>query len=129
MPPSPSLRRTFSSPTVRSSPYPATLSVSSSSLNSQSATAARGGGSHRRSTGSETSNRRVLAEIDWWTVTEGQLDLEVDAPSGNIATPVIDHVTFAAFTPEFESIWFTGFPTSPEVCVADDTNWSNVQCI
>lgn len=54
----PSLRRTASSPAVpRSSPY--TLAV-------------RGNAAHRRSSGSETSGRRVLADIDWWTVTEGQ---------------------------------------------------------
>lgn len=54
----PSLRRTASTPAVpRSSPY--TLAV-------------RGNAAHRRSSGSETSGRRVLADIDWWTVTEGQ---------------------------------------------------------
>jgi hypothetical protein len=61
----PSLRRTLSSPSVRSSPY------------SNGLLAARGGG-HRRSSGSETSNRRVLAEIEWWKVTDGQCDSDVD---------------------------------------------------
>lgn len=55
----PSLRRTASTPLVRASPY------------SSSPLAARGNG-HRRSSGSETSNRRVLADIEWWRVTEGQ---------------------------------------------------------
>ena len=55
----PSLRRTLSTPVVRASPY------------STSPLAARGNG-HRRSSGSETSNRRVLADIEWWRVTEGQ---------------------------------------------------------
>jgi hypothetical protein len=55
----PSLRRTASTPVVRASPY------------SSSPLAARGNG-HRRSSGSETSNRRVLADIEWWRVTEGQ---------------------------------------------------------
>ena len=58
----PSLRRTVSNPpVVRSSPY------------STAVLSARGGG-HRRSSGSDTSTRRVLADIDWWKVTEGQCD-------------------------------------------------------
>lgn len=60
----PSLRRTTSSPTVRSSPY-------SSALNGVQA--ARGHG-HRRSSGSDTVGRRVLADIEWWRVTDGQCD-------------------------------------------------------
>ncbi|KAJ3522788.1 hypothetical protein NMY22_g11736 [Coprinellus aureogranulatus] len=60
----PSLRRTSSSPGVRSSPY-------SSALNS--AQGARGHG-HRRSSGSNTTTRRVLADIEWWRVTDGQCD-------------------------------------------------------
>ncbi|CAA7270918.1 unnamed protein product [Cyclocybe aegerita] len=55
----PSLRRTASSPAVRLSPY------TSGSL------VARGHGP-RRSSGSETSSRRVLADIEWWRVTDGQ---------------------------------------------------------
>ncbi|KAF5358487.1 hypothetical protein D9756_001341 [Leucocoprinus leucothites] len=62
----PSLRRTASSPSVRSSPYHP----------SSSALAARAR-ECRRSTASETSNRRVLADIDWWRVTEGQCDPNV----------------------------------------------------
>ena len=61
----PSLRRTLSSPSVRSSPYSNGLLV------------ARGGG-HRRSSGSETTNRRVLADIEWWKVTDGQCDTDAD---------------------------------------------------
>ena len=59
----PSLRRTASSPAVRSSPY------------SNGAVAARGHG-HRRSSGSETTSRRVLADIEWWRVSDGQYDQE-----------------------------------------------------
>ncbi|KAF9052173.1 hypothetical protein BDP27DRAFT_1433897 [Rhodocollybia butyracea] len=67
----PSLRRSVSSPVVhaRSSPYP-TLS------SSNSGPATRPGHSHRRSSGSETATRRVLADIEWWRVSEGQRDLE-----------------------------------------------------
>ncbi|KAF9448014.1 hypothetical protein P691DRAFT_801424 [Macrolepiota fuliginosa MF-IS2] len=62
----PSLRRTASSPVVRSSPY-------SSSLSS---TAVRARNNRRAA--SETVGRRVLADIDWWRVTEGQCDSNVD---------------------------------------------------
>lgn len=61
----PSLRRTLSSPSVRSSPY------------SNGSPVARGGG-HRRSSGSETTNRRVLADIEWWKVTDGQCYADAD---------------------------------------------------
>ncbi|KAJ6597048.1 hypothetical protein DFH09DRAFT_1071980 [Mycena vulgaris] len=33
------------------------------------------GNGHRRSTGSETSIRRVLADIEWWRVADGQRDV------------------------------------------------------
>ncbi|KAH7926629.1 hypothetical protein BV22DRAFT_1104156 [Leucogyrophana mollusca] len=66
----PSLRRSFSSPSVRSSPYPAALSNSSASgrvrVNEHGS---------RRSSGSETSERRVLAEIEWWRVTDSQREI------------------------------------------------------
>ncbi|KIK08804.1 hypothetical protein K443DRAFT_128249 [Laccaria amethystina LaAM-08-1] len=65
----PSLRRTASSPSVRLAPY--------SYLSPQ---VARGHG-HRRSSGSETSSRRVLADIEWWRVTDGQCDTNVDQES------------------------------------------------
>ncbi|EJF66089.1 hypothetical protein DICSQDRAFT_177462 [Dichomitus squalens LYAD-421 SS1] len=70
----PSLRRTLSSPSVRSSPY---RNPSSSALGH----ATRAGNPQpRRSSGSDTSNRRVLADIDWWVVQDGQR--EFVAPSG-----------------------------------------------
>jgi len=58
----PSIRRFPSSVAVRPSPY-----------SSASARARRCG----RSAPSETSGRRVLADITWWTVTEGQCDSNV----------------------------------------------------
>jgi hypothetical protein len=61
MPPSP-LRRTLSAPAVRSSPYP------SSSMRIFGS----GGRPGRPSSGSSTSSRRVLADLDWWSVVEGQ---------------------------------------------------------
>jgi len=59
----PSLRRAFSSPSVRVSPYPALPS-------SRSHRAQPHG--HRRSSGSDVSDRKVLADIDWWRVAGGQ---------------------------------------------------------
>lgn len=76
----PSLRRTLSSPAVRSSPY--------SSL-PQTRTGAR---SPRRSSGSDTTNRRVLADIDWWRVEEGQREVRGLTPHEHLrqTTPVSD---------------------------------------
>ncbi|KAG6817792.1 hypothetical protein H0H87_003200 [Tephrocybe sp. NHM501043] len=68
----PSLRRTISSPSVRSSPYP----VLSSALNGGGPGSRPSG--HRRSSGSETSTRRVLADIEWWRVADGQRDADAD---------------------------------------------------
>lgn len=70
----PSLRRTFSSPSVRSSPYPTALSISSAHGS------ARVNG-HRRSSGSESSGRRVLADLEWWRVVDGQHSGEADQES------------------------------------------------
>ncbi|KAH9843198.1 uncharacterized protein C8Q71DRAFT_698875 [Rhodofomes roseus] len=72
----PSLRRTFSSPPTRRGPY-----AYPSSLSSGPQTRA---GPHqpRRSSGSDVSNRRVLADIDWWLVQDGQRDV-YDASTGD----------------------------------------------
>jgi len=64
----PSLRRTLSTSSVRSSPYPTSLGVAQG----------RGHGP-RRSSDSETSSRRVLADIDWWRVIDGQRSPDADA--------------------------------------------------
>lgn len=76
----PSLRRTMSSPSVRSSPAvrssPYPTSLSSAAANGGPAT--RPGHGHRRSSGSDTATRRVLADIEWWRVTEGQRDPEAE---------------------------------------------------
>ncbi|KAK1217415.1 hypothetical protein PQX77_019955 [Marasmius sp. AFHP31] len=76
----PSLRRTMSSPSVRSSPYP--------SLSSGNGSAVRtGGNGHRRSSGSDIASRRVLADIEWWRVTVGQrddLDAEQELEDNNV---------------------------------------------
>jgi hypothetical protein len=59
----PSLRRAFSSPSVRVSPYPALPSSRSHRAHPHG---------HRRSSGSDVSDRKVLADIDWWRVADGQ---------------------------------------------------------
>lgn len=67
----PSLRRTYSSPSVRSSPYRyPPLSPSSSFTHPVRA----GVSAHRRLSGTESSHRRVLADIAWWLVQDGQRD-------------------------------------------------------
>jgi hypothetical protein len=68
----PSLRRSFSSSSVRSSPYPSSLS--NGSVNSARARVA--GHGFRRSSDSEVTERRVLADIEWWRVYHGQRDLD-----------------------------------------------------
>ncbi|KAG6376208.1 hypothetical protein JVT61DRAFT_2183 [Boletus reticuloceps] len=63
----PSLRRSFSSPSVRSSPYPSSLSSITSRTRPPP----------RRPSPSATAERRVLADIDWWRVHDGQCDLDL----------------------------------------------------
>ncbi|KAF7294805.1 hypothetical protein MIND_01018200 [Mycena indigotica] len=67
----PALRRSSSSPSVRSSaaPYPNIGMLPPGSRSN----------GHRRSTGSETSIRRVLQDIEWWRVTDGQFTHEEDS--------------------------------------------------
>jgi hypothetical protein len=77
----PSLRRTVSSPAVRSSPYPTSLSAANSGP------VTRPGHGHRRSSGSETSSRRVLADIEWWRVTDGQHDPEAERDEQSPQSP------------------------------------------
>ena len=82
----PSLRRSASSPAVRPAPY-----------YSSSLAVARGNG-HRRSSGSETSSRRVLADIEWWRVTEGQCDPSAGQPNDDQVrgVPGVDVLDVAA---------------------------------
>ena len=84
----PSLRRTLSSPVVRSSPYH--HPTSSSHASSAMRTSTHGHGP-RRSSGSETGQRRVLADIDWWRVQEGQREVRgedfFDNNQGNMPEP------------------------------------------
>lgn len=121
----PSLRRTFSSPTVRSSPYP-TYSPSSALYNTSRA---QGGHGHRRSSGSDVSNRRVLADIDWWRVADGQrLDqgddfhqVEGDQDSDQPGRALDDQPGRATtlFLDDWSSSWTSGstliITSSPEV--------------
>ncbi|KAI0273591.1 hypothetical protein BC834DRAFT_966095 [Gloeopeniophorella convolvens] len=59
----PSLRRTLSSPSVRASPYPSSLGMLHNRPHGR-----------RRSSGSDVSSRRVLADVDWWRVADGQCE-------------------------------------------------------
>lgn len=68
----PSLRRSFSSLSVRSNPYPTSLSNGSAS-NARTRVAGHGS---RRASDSEVTQRRVLADIEWWRVSDGQHDLD-----------------------------------------------------
>lgn len=71
----PSLRRTNSTPLVRASPYPMSLSLSASSA--QNATTALR--QRRVNSATETARRRVLADIEWWRVVDGQHEQTEDA--------------------------------------------------
>ncbi|KAG1756426.1 uncharacterized protein EDB91DRAFT_1260733 [Suillus paluster] len=88
----PSLRRSFSSPSVRSSPYPSSLSNGSAN-NTRSRVAAHG---IRRSSDSETTERRVLADIEWWRVSDGQRDLDTAQDQADLDQDVQDGVYVSA---------------------------------
>ncbi|KAH9180513.1 hypothetical protein EDB89DRAFT_1900386 [Lactarius sanguifluus] len=87
----PSLRRTLSTPSVRISPYPSLASRSQRP--------------HRRSSGSDLSARKVLGDIDWWHVADGQREKNEEEEGvegegdeeGDEATsvPVVDAPTVA----------------------------------
>jgi hypothetical protein len=114
----PSLRRTFSSPSVRPSPYPTGLS------HSHGGSGRVYGHGNRRSSGSETSRRRVLADLEWWRVVDGQhsgeaeqeteeIDQDQDqsqsaeAPSGSVQSLGVDAGVERPSTPvtrTFESL-------------------------
>jgi hypothetical protein len=59
----PSLRRALSTPSVRASPYPSLLTSRPQRSHPHG---------HRRSSGSDLTARKVLADIDWWRVADGQ---------------------------------------------------------
>ena len=84
----PSLRRTFSSPPARRGPYSYPSSLSSSGAQTRA-------GPHqpRRSSGSDVSNRRVLADIDWWIVQDGQRDVYDASTGGRTLTDASENDT------------------------------------
>ncbi|KAG0705068.1 hypothetical protein DFH29DRAFT_315492 [Suillus ampliporus] len=88
----PSLRRSFSSPSVRSSPYPSSLSNGSVN-NARTRVAGHG---IRRSSDSETNERRVLADIEWWRVSDGQRDLDAAQDQADLDQDVQDSVYVSA---------------------------------
>ena len=69
----PSLRRTSSHPSLRSSPYGPTQRTQHPYP-------------HRRSSGPETARRRVLADIDWWTVSDAQVPAATEPQIQQAAT-------------------------------------------
>lgn len=81
----PSLRRAFSTPSVRASPYPVLPSSRSHRPHPHG---------HRRSSGSDVADRKVLADIDWWRVADGQRERgseeedEEERDAGEDPTPV-----------------------------------------
>ncbi|KAJ7097780.1 hypothetical protein B0H15DRAFT_945372 [Mycena belliarum] len=122
----PSLRRSLSSPSVRPSPYPAQPSPLSGA-----GTRTHGGSGHRRSSGSETSTRRVLADIEWWRVADGQRDVvpeqeseevdpeqEDDLPDGVQDVPVPAGTVGAARSSP-TAHWVPLFPGLPEIPVVE----------
>jgi hypothetical protein len=122
----PSLRRTFSYPPVRSSPYP-TYSPSSALYN---ASRAQGGHGHRRSSGSDVSHRRVLADIEWWRVADGQrldhgddfhqVDGDQDADQRGQASNEQPAMATPLSLDDWSSSWTSGntliITSLPEVC-------------
>ncbi|TDL27408.1 hypothetical protein BD410DRAFT_418611 [Rickenella mellea] len=107
----PSLRRTVSSPAVRPSPYPTTLSVGISS--------SAVGANRPRRTNSETAGRRVLADIDWWRVLDGQHAEDLDADRDQEQSPrvVQDETDASVLSTEQDQLPFAGVdivrPMSP----------------
>ena len=68
---------------------------------------------HRRPPGKETATRRVLADLEWWTVVGGQRDVDLEqatddldqdnfpfVPEGHArpSTPVLEHSENARFS-------------------------------
>jgi hypothetical protein len=77
----PSLRRSSSGPSAaRSSPYPSRSAVAAST--GTGGVTGRAGRPAKRRGGSETSVRRVLADIEWWKVQAGQVPDVIEADVG-----------------------------------------------
>ncbi|KAF8511008.1 hypothetical protein BU17DRAFT_97608 [Hysterangium stoloniferum] len=68
------LRRSASSPSVRVAPYSFPLSSSSSSTRRRRGTSDAAHPNPRRVVSDSTCPRRVLADIEWWRVIQGQRD-------------------------------------------------------
>jgi len=69
----PSLRRALSTPSVRVSPYPSILTSRSQRSHPHG---------HRRSSGSDLTARKVLGDIDWWRVADGQREKNGEEEAG-----------------------------------------------
>ncbi|KAF8586556.1 hypothetical protein K439DRAFT_945168 [Ramaria rubella] len=76
------IRRSVSSPSVRlaAAPYP---SPTSSAFPTSSSTTASARPQRRRRGASDATSRRVLADIEWWRVMQGQQEEEPEAEPEN----------------------------------------------
>jgi hypothetical protein len=114
----PSLRRSFSSSSARSNSSPYRSALSNGVRNH----------GHRRSSGSETSGRRVLADIEWWRVVDGQREEsqesddrerdenhQVQLAEQALGGLSIDLPPVGADRPSVHSIWSSVLENSPEV--------------
>jgi len=87
----PSLRRSFSSPSVRSSPYPAALPSPPGTARLRV-----NGRGLKRSSSTATTQRRVLADIEWWRVLDGQSELDASRDEDEVqAGDQAQEVTFS----------------------------------
>ncbi|KLO18623.1 hypothetical protein SCHPADRAFT_993503 [Schizopora paradoxa] len=91
----PSLRRTVSTPLVRTSPYPSSLSASAAQVNAINGGAGSTATRPRRCTsGSDTIRRRVLADIEWWRVLDGQQpeEPELDEEQEQLVESIVNDI-------------------------------------
>ncbi|KZT09648.1 uncharacterized protein LAESUDRAFT_810630 [Laetiporus sulphureus 93-53] len=122
----PSLRRTLSYPEARGAPYTQPAEPSSSSSDTDANETRTNAPNLRRSSGSDASHRRVLAEIDWWIVQDGQCkdadasthennatDTDAEVRTGNddvAVTPALAHDDAVAAATE---AWRSPSPSAP----------------
>ena len=101
----PSLRRAFSTPSVRASPYSVLPSSRSHRPHPHG---------HRRSSGSDVADRKVLADIDWWRVADGQRERgseeegEEERDAGEDPTPI----SAGSADSEMPRVAIPGLPTA-----------------
>lgn len=94
---------------------------------------ARGNGGHRRPSGSDSAGRRVLADIEWWRVVDGQCladpghDDEDVGPADRDPDQVPLHISESSPPPQYSEVdtsfvpvtWDASLAESSEVCELD----------